>query len=48
MGGHVEVEIPDPNSETQKIFDRLEEKLIVKGRILRSIAQNATKLQLEV
>ena len=33
------VEIPDPNSETQKIFDRLEEKLIVKGRILRSIVQ---------
>ena len=26
MSGHVEVEIPDPNSETQKIFDRLEEK----------------------
>jgi len=39
MSGHVEVEIPDPNSETQKIFDRLEEKLIVKGRILRSIVQ---------
>ena len=39
MSGHIEVEIPDPNSETQKIFDRLEEKLIVKGRILRSIVQ---------
>ena len=39
LHGHVEVEIPEPNAETQKIMDRLEEKLIVKGRILRSIVQ---------
>ena len=39
LSGHVVVEIPEPNAETQKIMDRLEDKLITKGRILRSIAQ---------
>ena len=39
MKGHVDVEIPGPNAETQKIMDRLEDKLITKGRILRSIVQ---------
>lgn len=39
LSGHIEVEIPEPNAETQKIMDRLEEKLIVKGRILRSVVQ---------
>jgi cytochrome c oxidase subunit 2 len=39
LKGHVDVVIQEPNAETQKIMDRLEEKLIVKGRILRSIVQ---------
>ncbi len=39
LKGHVDVVIEEPNAETQKIMDRLEDKLIVKGRILRSIAQ---------
>jgi cytochrome c oxidase subunit 2 len=39
LKGHVNVVIPEPNAETQKIMDRLEDKLIVKGRILRSVIQ---------
>jgi cytochrome c oxidase subunit 2 len=39
LGSHDEISINAPNGETQKIIDRLEDKLITKGRILRSIDQ---------
>jgi cytochrome c oxidase subunit 2 len=39
LGSHEEIHINAPNTETQKIIDRLEDKLITKGRILRSIDQ---------
>jgi len=39
IGPHDNISINAPNAQTQKIIDRLEDKLITKGRILRSIDQ---------
>ena len=39
LGSHDAISINEPNGETQKIIERLEDKLITKGRILRSIDQ---------
>lgn len=37
--GHLTVNVSSPNQETQKIIDKLEDELIVKGEILRSLSQ---------
>jgi cytochrome c oxidase subunit 2 len=39
LGIHDEISVKAPNLETKRIMDRLEDKLITKGRILRSIVQ---------
>jgi len=37
--GHLSVEVSSPNQETQKLIDKLEDELTVKGKLLRSLVQ---------
>lgn len=37
--GHLTVDVPGPNAETQKLIDKYEDDLIVKGGLLRSLIQ---------
>jgi cytochrome c oxidase subunit 2 len=37
--GHLTIDVPGPNAETQKLIDKYEDDLIVKGEILRSLIQ---------